>query len=488
MKSTISLVAARAWMNICAVATFIMVSHFLGPAEFGMFALASSVSILPHWLVGAGACEFVLGRDPAGQHENTAWTLSVISGAAAAAILAGCGVGTYLIYESNEALIIFSGFALASLMWGLAATLESVLIRDGRGATVAGVGFFSDTAALLALVVALIAGAGIYALVINRLVGGIVTTAGFFRGTGRRLQFSIDRQAAKEILNFSTGIVGTRTVGWANNYGGDVIIGSMLALADVGLFRMGMRIYQAAHAVVLQAPGPAILAAVGRAAAQHSSRMQTVLQRAATLQLALTLPLFVGLAASAGMIVDLVLQPTWRESGAVLAVTCISVPGAVLFGIAATALNASGKSHSLFLLLLTTTPIALAAMYLGASGGAAMVAGFKAVVLLIYGSASVWLIPGITRAAGAQILITAARISAAGVIMFAFCYVLMVLTAGWSAWLRVPAAGVVLLLGLGIYATALRILAPRSARLLKSLALTAVDHIRAKFAARRAPA
>lgn len=487
MKSTLSLIISRAWLNVSAVMTFVAISYFLTPAEFGMFALASSVSLLPHWLVSAGTYEYVLGRDPEGRDDNTAWTLSALSGVAAALVMLGIGTGAYLQFDSIEVFVIFAGFALNSFIWGLGATLEAQLIRDNRGGSVATIAVASETVSLIALLLALVGGAGIYALVVNRLVGGAVASVAFFRATGQPLRFILDRKAAKEILNFGSGIFGTRTVGWANGYGGDLVIGFMLALADVGLFRMGMRIYQAGHAVVLQAPGPAILAAVGRAAAQHSTRLLVVLQRANTLQLALTLPLFAGLAASAGIIVDIALKPQWGESGLVVTMACLSVPGTILLGSVSTALTAVGKSRSLFMLLLVTTPFALLAMVVGAPGGAAMVAGAKGVVTLIYGAASVWLIPQITWAGGARLLAVSGRITLAAAIMFLFCYIPLLLIAKWQIiWLKVPVAGLVLLAGLALYAAMLRLLAPQPYRMVKALGHMAYTRVQAKLAARRA--
>lgn len=480
MASIAALLFARVWSNLCAVATFIVVSHFIGPAEFGMFALASSIAVLPNWLVGVGAYEYILGRDPTGRHQDTAWTLSMLSGVAAAALLLAIGAVIGIWFGRAEAYVIFAGFAIATLTWGLCATHEAALIRDARGGAVAAIGAIAESLAMTSLLVALLAGAGVYALVASRVVGGTSNAAGYWLFAKIPMRIRIAPSEMREVGQFGSGVVATRVVGWGHGYGTDVIIGSMLNLADVGLYRMGMRIQNAATAVLLQAPGSPILAALGKALARGPGRMRHMLRRILTLQLALTLPLFAGLAASAELIIGLALPPLWHESAIVLLLACLRTPGTIVHGLTSASLVAHGRSRTVFLLLLASSPPLFAAMLLGALSGPALVSGLMTVVALITGAISLWIIPGLPRGAAQGLLSLSARISLAAFAMFGASYGLITLTEGLPMVWRVAIAANVLLLGLALYALLLRLVAPEAYALLRHLAIAAVGWVREK--------
>lgn len=486
MASIAALLFARIWSNLCAVGTFIIVSHFIGPAEFGMFALASSIAVLPAWLVGVGAYEYSLGRDPTDRYRDTAWTLSALSGIAAAAVLLAIGAGIGILFGQSEAYVIFAGFAVTTLMWGLCATHEAVLIRDNRGGTVAAVGALSESVALGSLLLALLAGAGVYALIISRVVLGIVNAAGYWLLSKLPVRIKIDAAEMREVGRFGSGVVAQRILGWGHGYGTDVIIGSMLNLADVGLYRMGMRIHNAATAVLLQAPGSPILATLGKALTRSASRMRHMLRRILILQLALTLPLFAGLAACAELIVDLALPPLWQESAIVLLLACLRTPGMILQGLVSAVLTAHGRSRTVFLMLLASTPPLFAAMLLGALSGPALVAGLMTVVALATGAASVWLVPGLPRGAARELLSLSGRISLAAFAMFGACYEAIILTEGLPVVWRAVIAANVLLLGVGFYALLLRFVAPEAYVLLRHLAIAGIRWGQEKFRRRRA--
>jgi O-antigen/teichoic acid export membrane protein len=485
MASIAALLFARIWSNLCAVATFIIVSHFIGPAEFGIFALASSVAVLAGWLVGVGAYEYVLGRDPTGRFQATAWTMSALSGIAAAAVLCGTGAVMTGLFGRSDAFIIFSGFALATLMWGLCAVHEATLIRDGRGPAVAAIGAVSESVALASLLVALMAGAGVYALIVSRMVLGTMNAGGYWLFARMPMPFKIDTVEMREVGKFGSGIVATRVVGWGNGYGADIVIGSMLNLAEVGLYRMGMRIQLAATTVLVQAPAAPILAALGKALGRSTARMYRVLRRILMLQLALTLPLFAGLAACSELIIGLALPPLWHESALVLLLACLRTPGIILSTLISAALTAHGRSRTIFLVLLATTPPLFIAMLLGAMKGPALVAGLMTIVGLATSVASVWVLPGLAHRAAWNLISITVRVSLAALAMFGSCYQLIGMSEGLSAIVRIGIAANVLLLGLVIYAVLLRLIAPEPYAILRHLAIASASWARDKLRGKR---
>ena len=279
MKAAAGLLFARGCMSLCALVSFILVGRHLSPQEFGVFALASSASLLPHLLVGAGFYEYVLGRDPDGQMTGTAATCAALSGGAAGVLLLLFAMLAWFQFGSRDAAAILVGFAVAAVLWGLVVIQEAVLVREGRGGAVAAVLSAGEIVGLAALALSFWAGAGILALAIYRLAGSLTTTLGYLLSARPGLRFRFDAAAAREMAGFSLGLMGGKVVDWVNGYGSDLLIGTFMPVAGVGVFRMGARMYLAGFAVIAQAPSAAVLSHLGRAAAASSARL-----RRATLQ------------------------------------------------------------------------------------------------------------------------------------------------------------------------------------------------------------
>ena len=201
-------------------------------------AWASSASLLPHLLVGAGFYEYVLGRDPDGQMTGTAATCAALSGGAAGVLLLLFAMLAWFQFGSRDAAAILVGFAVAAVLWGLVVIQEAVLVREGRGGAVAAVLSAGEIVGLAALALSFWAGPDSRA---GHLPAGRKPHhdpgISAFRAAGLRFRF--DAAAAREMARFSLGLMGGKVVDWVNGYGSDLLIGTFMPVAGVGVFRMG---------------------------------------------------------------------------------------------------------------------------------------------------------------------------------------------------------------------------------------------------------
>jgi len=458
-------------MSICAFTAFILVARNLTQAEFGIFALASSASILPQMLVGAGFYEYVIGRDPKGEMLRDAETWAIVSGAIGAIVVLALAGVVYLGFHSPMASLLMAGFSGVSLLWGFSVIREAVLIRDGRGGAVASVLFAAETLGLIALIVSFQMGAGIFALLAGRLTNAVVTVIGFWLQTRQPYQLTFDLPRAREMIRYSGGAMGTRFIRWANGWGIDLVVGLVMSLSSIGLFRMGMRLFYSGSAILLEAPHAAVLKYLGRAHANGPACMRRTTIRVYRLHASIVVPIFVGGATIAGVFVHSVLGSEWSPSGSVFAILCLSAPLLVAMGVNASVMLASGRSATLFAYQVGTTGLAMFALLVGGMGGPVTAAIARvAMGVVIAGSAAFVMQVEIGKRGRNTFLMAIGRVSLAGACM-----------AVWSlSWMqRVPLEAPLieqLLMtafagasGLAIYAAALFLVDRPSFRLLRVL-------------------
>jgi len=369
LNTATGLIISRGWMSVCGFVTFILVARNLSLAEFGVFALASSAAILPQMLVGAGFYEHVISRDPKGALQRVAETWTIVCGIAGALVVLALAGVAYLGFHSPMAATLLVGFSGVSLLWGFSVIREAVLIRDGRGGAVASVLFAAETVGLVALMIAFYAGAGVYALIAGRIANAIVTLIGFGLQTRLPYRFEFDIDRAREMFRYSGGATGARLVRWVRGRGIDLVVGLVMSLSSVGLFRMGMRLFFSGSTILLEAPQAAILKYLGQAHARGDACMRRTTVRVYRLHAAIVAPIFVGAATIAGVFVHSVLGQEWAASGDVFAILCLSAPAVIAMGVNESVMMASGRSNALFIYQIGATVFAILALLLGALGG-----------------------------------------------------------------------------------------------------------------------
>jgi O-antigen/teichoic acid export membrane protein len=381
MNTAIGLILARSWMNVCGLLSFLVVARFVTPAEIGIYALASSVILLPTSLVGAGYSEHVISRDPERRDTATAFWSVIATGVIGTLLGLAAAIASDALLDQPEIARIIALMAPLPLLWAVTVVPEAVLIRDGRGSALAAVPFTADTLGLLALVAVLLIDGGVMALVVNRLVSSAVLLAGYL-GAARfppRL-WHFDLAAARRIGWFSLGVVGSRLAGWGNQFGTEIIIGVVLSTTAVGYFRMASRLAGALFSIVTQGPTPAQLAYFGRStAAPHKAYLHAL-----RLHLSLVMPILIGAALAAPTLIEVLLGPTWQPSALVFSILCIGSLSTIGSGIGATLLISRGRSHRVFMIHTATAIATVAAMLLGAQFGLAATAIAKLLVVTVF--------------------------------------------------------------------------------------------------------
>ena len=466
MNRALGLMVARGWMNICAIASFLIVGRFLSPTEFGIYALASSAILLPMTLIGAGYSDHVISRDHEKKDEATAFWSTAGLGLAFAllALAAGLVLQKVGFGDIGRVLTLLSPLPL---MWGSSAIMEAMLIRDNRAGLMAGISVSAETLGLAALLVSVLMGAGVLSLVFSRLVNNAILLVIYFILVRAPSWRRVNRDAATRLTKFSLGVIGARVMNWADAYGVEFIIGALLPTALVGFYRMAGRLNAAMGSILIFAPWQAQLAYLGERLTAAPHRGGVAVLRALQLHMSLIAPLFVGLAGLADDVIGVLLGPNWAPAAGVLTFMSIGAVTQVIYGVLVAVLIAGGKTRQLFYFQVAIVAGTTAALALGATWGlqGAALAKF-AMAGACYISGLLLLVELSARQRARLLTYLAALALACSALALAMLLAAQFLPQGETLAPRLIRIAACALAGLGAYLAALRVLAPDAARLL----------------------
>lgn len=466
MNRTVAMIVSRGWLSVCSFATFVVIGQTLSPHAFGVFALASSLALLPHAFIGAGFYERVLSRKGAEADDDTAYWCT--AGVSVLALIAICAMALVMGYgfRAWDVAALLAPLGLASLLSGFAITREAELLRDGAGARVAAVLISAETIGLATLIGALWLGGHVESLVYGRIANQATLLAGYTIATGKYFPRRFDGETAKETGRFSLGMVFARFVGWADGYGGDMLLAAVLSNAGLGLYRMGGRLYMAGASVLLQAPAAAALTYVSKAHAVGDQRMSGVVLRTVRLHAALALPLFAGLAATASEITPMVLGPDWSGVALITTLYCLLAPSVIFSNAYAAVLVARGHTRLYSLIGAGNAAIGIAAIFIGAQYGAAGAAAAKSIAVFAFTFSALMLLSAFTPEHRGRAALSMAAHCASALTLWAATSALLPLLGTdphpMARIARVLAAGSA---GVIVYVFALRLLAPTTFKL-----------------------
>ncbi len=316
-------VAARIGGQVIAFALVIIAARYLSLAEFGTYALAAAAGVIATTFVFTGlyhailrSTEFETDIDP------IFWLQAAVGAGGTLAILAiGLafgGTGT----EMGRALMVTSLLPLLAVpnAWN-----EAQLVRSARVRSASVYVFASEAIGLVAAVLLLTKGWGLYALIAGRyvtVVTALMMTVALVRRLPRaRYRTTTLRRAGGAALP----LWGTSAIGMFSAYGADMVLAAYLSPAAVGAFRSGARIATTASNVIFQ---PLTMLSWSRFSRLEHEGDTAGIARAwcsnIALSCAMLWPIMAGVALVAEDLVVTVFDPSWAAAAPVLAILCLS--------------------------------------------------------------------------------------------------------------------------------------------------------------------
>lgn len=452
-------VGGKLFQFAVGLAALTLIARWVGPETYGVFALSWVVVGLVDLVVSAAPSDTLVQRRVlrAG-HCNATF---------AGALAVACGAwGLIAWFAVPIASWLGGGAALAAILPLRAATLPlnaaasvpaALLMREQRFKALAGAEAVAGVLAGVVGVSAALAGAGIWSLVAMELVRQTASTAMLFGLARWRPGLSASRADAAELLGFNASTWGALGLNFADAQLPRILIATGLGTEALGFYALAMRLYEQVGAVLMVPAYQVLMPGVARLQADRDAarRLAAAVMRTAAV---VASPLYLGLAAVAGLLVPLVFGERWSD--AVPAVQLLMLVGvrSAMSTVQVAVVRGMGRADwhlaAAALGLALTTVLAFGAI---AHGLLAVTAAMVVKAFLMW-LPYAWFVDRLTGLAPARQASAAAGPALAAVGM-------AVLTVGFAAWVGQawPAAAslaAAVVVGAGAYAALLRLFAP----------------------------
>ena len=354
--------------------TFVL-AGLLGPRDFGTVAVATIIVLLLQLLFQQGFMPALVQTAQLDDEASNAvfrviafgslgmvlgaWTLSPLASAA---------------FNDSRLTVVIRALALLLPLQAAGLVQEAHLRRAMAFRPLA---VRTNLAVLLggaAGIVLAVGGAGVWALVVQQLLTGAVSTVLVWRASPWRPRLHLprwwDRPAVRPLLRFAGGASLAATIQFLGSQVDSLLVGAFFGLAAVGVYRLASRLVETVLDLSLRALQPALLADLARVVNDRDLLAQRVL-RVQRLCCTAGLPLL-GLLAGFAPVIVRSLGPRWH--GAALAVILLASAGlgTVVVAVVTPALQAVARPALLAKLSLVNTLLVAT----GVTGTCALARGF----------------------------------------------------------------------------------------------------------------
>jgi PST family polysaccharide transporter len=324
--------AARAtfWKTVEGGATqgisFIVVlllARLLGPANYGLVALASAIALFGQILLGQTFSESLVQA----KHLEPAHTTSLFWMLLGFGVLS-CGV---VLIAAGWLSQLFDLPALAPVLRALSPLLVLTALQavptalfkrdlDFRALAQASMGG-SLLGGLVGVALAF-AGFGAWALVANLLVQNSVVTMGIWRQSPFRPMLRFSLPHVRELWSYGQYTFLLRIAVFTTNQGPRILIGYLYGPAALGAFSLGLRIVENIFQL-LTLPAANVLVPVIARIRDEPKRLERAVLGATVLTAASAIPAYLGLALIAPVAVPLAFGKHWAESATIVQILCL---------------------------------------------------------------------------------------------------------------------------------------------------------------------
>lgn len=243
-------VAERIVSQVAQFTIFIFAARILGPAEFGVFALASAIAILLLRVAEVGWAPFIMSVSGDDTVPRQVLLIAILAGIAVGCVGLLGAFGAYEFGVETDTVMLMALFAIWVMLATASSAQKGVMIWMNRMKSSAICEISGEIVGLIVAVSSLLSGWGLLSLAFGRLS---------FQTTHLCMSFAITRLSPKsgmtaelmhELWIFSGQIFISRMLINIRLYTATFIIGGFLGPMAVGFFRAADRLVSAAGEVI----------------------------------------------------------------------------------------------------------------------------------------------------------------------------------------------------------------------------------------------
>ena len=374
---------SRGLRALIGIGTISLLSRFLSPTEFGLFALIFFLINFIQVFADFGLRVALVQRKDVSDIElNSVFWASVALGVAAALLVFALANPIASLFDEPKLAPYVQAIAPLFLLIAAQGVPNSILERQFRFQRLATAELAAGIAGAVVAVGLAAAGASVFALLAQQYVITFVIFAVYFASAKWRPRLAFSWAALKPLIGYGSYVTLAGAVGIVSGYADRPIVGKKLSAADLGYLTLAQQI--------LISPQRTITQAIRRAIFPIMSSIQSEPERVASGYLTtlhatflVMAPVTFGIWALATPIVRLLLGDGWSMVAQVLGVLSVVALISTISELNAAIYSAHGKARFQFRWSLFCAAMNISTLWLAANHGLMAVVWTKAAAIAI---------------------------------------------------------------------------------------------------------
>ena len=352
------------------MASTVIVARFLGPEEYGIVAMVTSITLFASLFKDLGLSSVTVQKKSltTEQHSNLFW-VNLIAGTTLGGIVACASPLVAYFYGRPElqivTLVLSSNFIIKSLGTQHSANLVRRMEFGKRSvADISG-----NVVSLLSSLAFAYFGYGYWALVYSSLLSNATTTILLFYYSPLKIVRPAKKTGLKEMMKFGINVTGFEILNYFSRNLDNILIGKYIGADALGLYNRAYRLMMF-PITNLRNPINAVIFPALSKLQDRDSEYRTYFRNAITLLAALTTPVVALLYIVSSPLINVLLGPDWSQVStlfSIMAIVAFTQPTASQIG---TILLTLGKSKKYLQLGLFNSIITSIGFVIGLNWGA----------------------------------------------------------------------------------------------------------------------
>ena len=346
-----------------------ILSRLLSPREFGLLGM-----IVVFTGFAANFSDLSLGasiiqkKDVSERHLDSVFWLNLVTGGlfTLVFVLAAPFVARFYGEPSLRLLTmgVAANFVLSSINIVQSALLQKSLnFRARFWANIIGTVVSGSVALTL-----VIYGAGIWSLVAQTLIATVIGGTVMWRFSSWRPRLSFDLSAIRELMHFSTHLIGFNLINyWSRNFD-KLVIGRVIGSSALGVYSLAGRLMQMPLTNVTDITQSVMFPALSTMQGDKESLGRVYLRGTRMIAL-LTFPMMIGLSVLAEPVILTVYGSKWREAVGIVQILCFAGMSQSVYNTASWIFLSSGRTDTYFRLGVYATIVRVIGIWIGIRWG-----------------------------------------------------------------------------------------------------------------------
>lgn len=373
---------AVSWSAVQSVASLltttlalIVLSRLLDPAAFGLIALAAVFLAFVQIFVEQGLTDALVQRDRLDpEHLDAAFWSSLGAGVLLAGASALAAPLVARLFHEPALAPVVRWLSLGLVFPALSGVQQALLRRRLEFRTLAVRTTAAAVVGAVAAVVAAVRGMGVYSLVVQTLVTGVVGTVVLWAVAEWRPSLRFSLPHFRELFGFGASVLGTNLLTFVGRNADDLLIGYFLGPVPLGYYSVAYRLVRTAASLLRNVTNSAALPAFARVQ-NEPERIRAAFYQGAHYTSVLAFPAFAGMSLLAPELVRAVFGPQWGPSAPVMRVLALVGILHTVFAFNTSVMLALGKASWRFWLTFLKAVMDVAAFAVALRWGIVGVAG-----------------------------------------------------------------------------------------------------------------